>query len=189
MAEKKKTAKSKRGRPAVYGPAILRILSEFPEELSGTVTQLARHCGVEQRSINRWMEEHEDFYQAVMRIRRRADDEVEDSLWKRAKGYTIENPVERVEEEDVWIKASDLGDENGKVPDLIDDQDKEKQVKGTKRKVSRTTQFTHVPADGAVGKWWLQNRDPANWADKRTVAVEGDFWASLPDRVDEGDSE
>ena len=188
MAEKKKPTKNKRGRPPVFGPSILRIMDEFPEDMSGTITQLARHCGVNQRTISTWMEKHEDFYQAVMRVRRRADDDVVDKLWHRAKGYTIENPIERVEEEDVFVKASDFEKAGKKTPELVDDQEEEIMVKGTKRKVSRTTQYTHVPADGAVGRWWLQNRDPEQWSDKRTIAVEGDFWSALPDRVDEGDA-
>lgn len=72
--------------------------------LGCTNKELAEFFGVVERTINRWLKDHESFCQAVKAGRMGADAKVANSLFKRATGYTY--PSEKIfQSEGVIIRA------------------------------------------------------------------------------------
>jgi hypothetical protein len=77
------------GRPSSYR-------AEFAEQaaklcrLGATDAELADFFGVDERTVNNWKNEHDDFFQSLKDGKVRADAEVADKLFRRATGYEHE---------------------------------------------------------------------------------------------------
>ena len=69
--------------------------------LPATATQIANHLGIAVSTLYLWMNEHPAFMEAVKRRRAQADDEVEGSLYGRAKGYTATITEDRLDKEGI----------------------------------------------------------------------------------------
>lgn len=77
------------GRPTLFRPEYVdqaRMLCE----LGATDADLARFFGVEPRTINYWKEAHPEFLQSVKSAKADLDAQVEQSLFRRAMGYSHE---------------------------------------------------------------------------------------------------
>lgn len=75
------------GRPSLY-------CEEYAEQayrlclLSATDKELADFFGVDERTINRWKENHPEFCQSITRGKEAADANVAERLYQRAMGYS-----------------------------------------------------------------------------------------------------
>lgn len=75
------------GRPSKYKP-------EFAEQagkiamLGATDREIADFFEIDERTVNRWKHEHEEFCQALKVGKDAADERVEQSLYRRALGYS-----------------------------------------------------------------------------------------------------
>lgn len=78
------------GRPTAYKPEFAKQAKKLCE-LGATDKELADFFEVETRTIYRWRNQYEDFCQAVIAGKDRADDRVERALYNRAVGYTFES--------------------------------------------------------------------------------------------------
>lgn len=90
-----------------------------------------------------WLKNYEQFKAAVKKGRAPLDVEVENSLYKRATGYMVEETVT-----ETW-------------------KDRSGEEKTHTKKIKR-----HIPADPTAIIFWLKNRKPEQWRDKRTVIDE-----------------
>ncbi len=80
-------AKSKRGPPTKYTPAIRETFVRLSKE-GKTLVEIAEVVNVTTRTLSNWLNEHEDLFLAVREARQSADELVEFSLYRRAIGYT-----------------------------------------------------------------------------------------------------
>lgn len=167
---------AKRGRPTQYDPMMIDILDKAEGDTfgAGTITDICTLLGVPYRSVYQWMNEHEDFSHAVMRVRERADQLVVSAMRKRATGYSIENPVKVTEKTTRWVKASDLYDIEA-LTELGYEPDEEIEVEVRDVKERETIQHTHVPADPNAAKFWLTNRQRKDWTERKEVDLKTDF--------------
>lgn len=167
----------RQGRPTLYRPWVLDDVAKYTgEDGAGTITEMARYLGVGNETITGWMEQHEEFREAMRAVRRRIDEKVEQALYKRAVGYTIPNNTKKTEK--VIVKGADItGIE-------LDDDDEEFTVEG--EKIVLTEAQTHIPADVTAGKFWLGIRNPEEWRETKKIEIEGSApWGELLRRVDE----
>ena len=98
--------------------------------------------GISPATLYKWKNEHLEFSEALKRGKSPVDFEIENMLLKRAKGYEYEETVEEVTE----------------APN------------GEKTKHKRITK-KHMPPDTTALIYWLKNRKPEQWRDRREIAV------------------
>jgi len=112
-----------------------------------TNEEMARNMGVHRATLQRWMVDHGDICDAIKRGRLLACEAIENALFKKATGMVLEDTVEEYKGE-----LRDGKPSNGTV---------------TKRTVRR-----QVPPDTAAVIFYLKNRMPDKYSDRRTVEVE-----------------
>ena len=78
------------GRPTLWDPKFLTI-AETLASLGATDLEIAQAFEVSIRTIHRWKLEHPEFREALKLGKEEADAKVEDSLFKRATGYSFDS--------------------------------------------------------------------------------------------------
>jgi len=78
------------GRPTLYKDEYAEQAYKFCL-LGATDTELADFFNVDERTINNWKTEHEEFFQSVTRGKVQADAEIANSFYNRAKGFEIDS--------------------------------------------------------------------------------------------------
>ena len=112
-----------------------------------TNEEMARSMGVHRATLQRWIVDHSDICDAIKRGRLLACEAIENALFRKATGMVLEDTVEEYKGE-----LRDGRPSNGTV---------------TKRTVRR-----QVPPDTAAAIFYLKNRMPERYSDRRTVEVE-----------------
>lgn len=115
-----------------------------------TDEQIAHNIGIHVATFYRWQEAHGEFRDALKRGKAPVDLQVENALLKRALGYEYEEVTTEITE-------TPYIDRHGK-----ERVRKQKHVKKTKKIV--------LP-DTTAQIFWLKNRRPDKWRDKREEAV------------------
>lgn len=109
-----------------------------------TNQEMAKTMGIATSTFNKWRKDREEFEEAVQMGKGIADAKVEKSLFKRALGYDYEEK---------------------KVITTIDPKTGET----LPVRIEKVTK--HVPPDTTAQIFWLKNRKPEDWRDRRDVAV------------------
>ncbi|KFN01521.1 hypothetical protein D0U04_07815 [Bacillus clarus] len=118
--------------------------------------QIAYNMGVTRVTLHNWRKKHPIMDQAVRRGKEVVDREVENALLKRATGYTYEEvTVER--------------EKNG------DDEYQSVETKRVKRQ---------VPPDSTAIIFWLKNRKPDAWRDRREIDHSGEMKQTVVQKAD-----
>lgn len=117
-----------------------------------TDEQIYTNMGISYQTFYDWQKRFPEFREALKRGKAPVDQEVENALLKRARGYQYEETVTEIEE-----VPTGKTDSNGR-PIM-------KQVKHI-RKVMKTA----LP-DTTAQIFWLKNRRPDRWRDKQDVAI------------------
>lgn len=127
--------------------------------------QIAEKMGISSTTYYRWQTEHGEIREALKKGKAPVDIQVENALLKRALGYDW---IETVT--DYTLSETEF-DEKGDPKKII------KNIRMTKK---------HVAGDVGAQAFWLKNRRPDRWREKREetiVATSADF--SLLDEVSE----
>ncbi|KRG65173.1 terminase [Stenotrophomonas humi] len=122
----------KTGRPSKYS----QELDEQAERLcrlGATDKDIAQFFGVTETTLNNWKLRHPSFLESLKRGKDEVDSQVEQSLFRRATGYS---------HDDVHISS----------------------YQGA---VTLTPIIKHYPPDPTAMIFWLKNRQPDRWRDKR----------------------
>lgn len=123
-----------------------------------TDEQIAANMGITRSTLNEWKKKYSDISDTLKRGKDIVDIQVENALLKRALGYTyIETTQERV-----------------------DDYDPHTDLKtGSHMEVTKTV-TKEVQPDTTAQIFWLKNRKPDTWRDKRDVGIEGTLNTNNP---------
>lgn len=123
-----------------------------------TDEQIAANMGITRSTLNEWKKKYSDILDTLKRGKDIVDIQVENALLKRALGYTyIETTQERV-----------------------DDYDPHTGLKtGSHMEVTKTV-TKEVQPDTTAQIFWLKNRKPDTWRDKRDVGIEGTLNTNNP---------
>lgn len=131
------------GRPSKFDPAFV----EQAEKLSAlglTDMEIADFFGVSVRTMHRWKAESEEFCHALKAGKSHSDARTERSLFQKANGY------EYVEQQAIKVKT---GPHEEKI-EIVE--------------VER-----HAPPDTTAAIFWLKNRKPQEWRDRRETELSG----------------
>ena len=138
---KPESEKRKVGRKTLYKPEYCEQVYKFCL-LGATDEEIADFFNVTETTINRWKNLYPEFCVSIKKGKIIADAEVAASLFKRATGYEYKE-----------VKS---------VP----------AVEGGDRKmVVKEVTIKHIPPDPTSMFYWLKNRRPKEWRDKREVDV------------------
>ena len=113
-----------------------------------TDAQIAGKIGITTTTLYEWQNRFPAFSDALKRGKAPVDQEVENALLKRAKGYTTTETVEE-------IYTTGQKDENG-------------QYTIRERHIRKITK--EVPPDTTAQIFWLKNRRPDKWRDKQDIS-------------------
>lgn len=145
--------KKKGGRPSLYETEWKDRLIEIEGwARDGLIDeQIAANMGISTTTLYEWKKKYTEFNEALKRGKEVVDREVENALLKNALGYTY------VEEQAIKVKR--VYYENGKRHEA-----EEVEVVELKR---------HRAADTTAQIFWLKNRKPVEWRDKRETELTG----------------
>lgn len=106
--------------------------------------QIAKNIGISTSTLYEWKKKYSEFSEALKRGKEVIDRQVENALLKRALGYEYEEVKQIIEK-----------DENGK----------------DRKRIEKT--IKHVAPDTTAQIFWLKNRKPHEWRDKRDIEHKG----------------
>ncbi len=113
-----------------------------------TDEQLAQKMGINPATLYRWIRDHCEICEALTRGRGGAREQIENALYKRALGYTVEV------NEPVKVRRRFWNTAVGKM------EEEEEVVQGTRE--------VHFPPDVRAASMWLTNRERDRWAEHPT---------------------
>lgn len=120
-----------------------------------TDENMAHNIGIAKSTFNKWKNEHSEFMDTLKKNKEVADIIIENALYKKATGYNVAvKKTFKVKE----VIYSDTG----------------KRLKETEKLVEGFDEI-HIPADTTAQIFWLKNRKPNEWRDKREMAVENNY--------------
>lgn len=124
-----------------------------------TDEEIAKNIGISRSTLAEWKKKYPDISDTLKKGKEIVDMEVENSLLKRAKGYTVK--IHKT----FKLKKVEY--------DMMGKKVKEEEV------LEQGEDEVHVPADTTAIIFWLKNRLPEKWREKRfetldeTEAVDG----------------
>jgi hypothetical protein len=112
--------------------------------------QIAKNIGVTTTTFYEWKKKYADFTEALKKGKEVSDFEVENALFKSATGYEYE--------------------ERKEVQEVVD---------GVMRKKMEITR-KHVPPNATSAIFWLKNRKPVEWRDRKETNISGELTTVNP---------
>lgn len=134
------------GRPSSFKPDFVEQAEKLAR-FGMTDEQMAEVFDVSQQTLNAWKKAHPEFLEALKKGKHLSDAEVVQSLYRRAVGYS--HP-----EDD--IRTVSLPDGGGS-------------------EIIITPTIKHYPPDTTACIFWLKNRQPEKWREKREVETSEDL--------------
>jgi hypothetical protein len=114
--------------------------------------------GITRETLNQWKNKYPDISDTLKRGKEVVDIQVENALLKRALGYSYDEVTRE--------RVLDYDPSTG-------------QVVGSHMEITKTVK-KEVQGDTTAQIFWLKNRRPEQWRDKRDVSVEGEISTNNP---------
>ena len=134
---------SNAGRKSKYNDINLEEVKEWAKE-GLTDYEISKRLGIGTTTLYEWKNKHPKFKEALKKSKKQADFKVEDSLFKRANGYKYDEVTQELVE---------------------DPRTGELELKPVK------VVTKEVKPDPTSMIFWLKNRKPAEWKDKKNIDV------------------
>lgn len=123
-----------------------------------TDEQIASNMGIGYSTLQTWKSKYQDIQDTLKRGKEVVDIQVENALLKRALGYSYDEVTRE--------RVLDYDQSTG-------------QVVGSHMEITKTVK-KEVQGDTTAQIFWLKNRRPEQWRDKRNVSVEGEISTNNP---------
>lgn len=135
----------------------LKLIESWAKE--GLIdVQIAKMMGIHEATFYDWKQKFPEFSEAVKKGKAVADQLVESALFKRATGFEYEEQTY----ETITVTETSVEEEFGE--EVIYQKPVQKEIM-TKRVVKQAAPET------AAAKFWLQNRKPDEWRDRRETEL------------------
>lgn len=144
-----------------------------------TDEQIAHNIGIVPSTLYEWKKKQSEISEALKKGKSVVDREVENALFKRAKGFiATEAQYKVVPLEDELIEVRRRDYENKwklKHPEASKQEIKDAAIKGVKttRRIKLGLVEKEVPPDTTAAIFWLKNRKPEEWRDKHETELSG----------------
>lgn len=149
--------KKKRGRKSSYQEEYANQALKLCL-LGATDKDLAEFFSVSEQTLNKWKKDYPEFLESLKKGKNIADANVASKLYNRAIGYDYE-------EKHFETKQS----KKDASPELVES----KRIK------------KHMPADTTAAIFWLKNRQPGKWRDRKEVDANVNLSDELESMTDE----
>lgn len=123
-----------------------------------TDEQIASNMGITRKTLAEWKTKYNDICDTLKRGKAVVDIQVENALLKRALGYSYDEVTRE--------RVLDYDPSTG-------------QVVGSHMEITKTVK-KEVQGDTTAQIFWLKNRRPEQWRDKRDVSVKGEISTNNP---------
>lgn len=123
-----------------------------------TDEQIASNMGIGYSTLQTWKSKYQDIQDTLKRGKEVVDIQVENALLKRALGYSYDEVTRE--------RVLDYDQSTGQVVD-------------SHMEITKTVK-KEVQGDTTAQIFWLKNRRPEQWRDKRDVSVEGEISTNNP---------
>lgn len=123
-----------------------------------TDEQIASNMGIGYSTLQTWKSKYQDIQDTLKSGKEVVDIQVENALLKRALGYSYDEVTRE--------RVLDYDQSTG-------------QVVGSHMEITKTVK-KEVQGDTTAQIFWLKNRRPEQWRDKRDVSVEGEISTNNP---------
>ena len=135
------------GRPTKYNREY-HVPQVFKYCLAGlTDTQIANLFEISEATLNNWKNEYPEFLESLKRGKEDADSNVASMLYKKAVGYKEKRQVP------IKVRETTNGESSKEKVEIIEVED-------------------YYPPETSAQIFWLKNRNPQMWRDKREVEME-----------------
>lgn len=144
-----------------------------------TDEQIAHNIGIGTTTLYRWENKKREIWESLKRGKSVVDREIENALFKRAKGFTAtETQYKVVPLNDELIDVRRRDYENKwklKHPEASKQEIKDAAIKGVKttRRIKLGLVEKDIPPDTTAAIFWLKNRKPEEWRDKHETELSG----------------
>lgn len=118
-----------------------------------TIEQIAKNLGISKVTFYKYMNEHIELFERLKKGKEVIDFEVENALLKRALGYKYKEVTKEL---------------------ITDPETKKEELKVTKEVTKE------VAPDTTAQIFWLKNRKPQEWRDKKDIEHSGDMKVNNP---------
>lgn len=138
------------GRPSKYKTEFVKQAFKLAE-LGATDKQIADFFNVTEQTLNNWKEKHPNFFESLKAGKQSIDDAVERSLFQRALGgYTLRETKRRYAV-------------------TVDEDGNESRTQSAEEVIEK-----NIGPDTTACIFWLKNRRPDDWRDKREIGGDPD---------------
>lgn len=139
---------STRGRRTKYD-IDLHPKQAFKYSLLGlTDTQISGAMDISEATLNNWKKKYSEFLESIKKGKIEADANVVSTLYKRALGHTQKNKTA--------IKVRKIDPKTEKMYDTVEIVEEE----------------VYFPPDIVATLFWLKNRQPEHWRDKKEIEID-----------------
>lgn len=144
-----------------------------------TDEQIAYNIGIRRPTLYAWEKKYSDISDALKKGKEVVDRKVENSLFKRATGYkTTEHQYKVVTLDDdvLWARRRKVQNEfKLNNPEATDDEIKAYAIENvpTRERIELFQTEKTVPPDTTAAIFWLKNRKPDVWRDRKETQLSG----------------
>ncbi|MGF2384042.1 helix-turn-helix domain-containing protein [Lentilactobacillus otakiensis] len=144
-----------------------------------TDEQIAHNIGIRRETLYDWENKYSNISNALKKGKEVVDREVENSLFKRATGYvTVDHQYKVVDLDDnvLWARRNKAKNEYKlKHPEATDEEIKEYAYDHvpTRERIELGQNERTVPPDTTAAIFWLKNRKPNEWRDRKETQLSG----------------
>lgn len=144
-----------------------------------TDEQIAHNIGIRRETLYDWENKYSNISNALKKGKEVVDREVENSLFKRATGYvTVDHQYKVVDLDDdvLWARRNKAKNEYKlKHPEATDEEIKEYAYDHvpTRERIELGKNERTVPPDTTAAIFWLKNRKPNEWRDRKETQLSG----------------
>ncbi|CAJ1179596.1 hypothetical protein CPR19088_GLDEOEPO_01351 [Companilactobacillus paralimentarius] len=144
-----------------------------------TDEQIAHNMNIGKTTLYRWENNKREIWESLKKGKNVVDREIENALFKRAKGFTAietQYKVVPLEDELIDVRRRDYANKwKLKHPDASKQEIQDATVKGVKttKRIKLGLIEKDVPPDTTAAIFWLKNRKPEEWRDKHETELSG----------------